>query len=233
MNAREIMSSPVVTIAAGTAVCDAARLLVERKISGVPVVAHGEVIGIVNEGDLLRRHEIGTADAAPRRSWWGRLVEREPMPADYVKSHARRVADVMSRDVVTVGEEATARHIASIFTARHIRRIPVLRDGALVGIVTRADLIRELSLTTQEVPLDEAALSDEAIRLRLLRELEQQRWWRPDWSAVHVRNAVVHYRGLIRSDEERRAARVAAENVPGVRGVEDGRIRGGSWLPMH
>ena len=231
MNAKDIMTAPVITITPDTLVHETAELLLERRISGVPVVANGEVVGMVNEGDLLQRHEIGSDGDTPEPSWWRRLIERDRFPADYVKSHARKAKDIMSRHAVSVTEDTPARHLASIFAARHIRRIPVLRDKQLVGIVTRADLIRAFALTTQDVKAPHAQ-SDEAIRVRLLRELEQQRWWRPEWSAVYVHDGVVHYRGLIRSDDERQAARVAAENVPGVRGVEDDRMTGVAWQPM-
>ncbi len=231
MNAKDIMTAPVITITPDTLVHEIAELLLERRISGVPVVADGEVVGMVNEGDLLHRHEIGTDGDTPERSWWARLIERDQFPADYVKSHARKAKDIMSRQMVSVTEDTPARQLTSIFAARHIRRIPVLCDKQLVGVVTRADLIRALALTTQD---DKAprSQSDEAIRVRLLRELEQQRWWRPEWSALYVQDGIVHYRGLIRSDDERQAARVAAENVPGVRGVEDDRMSGVSWQPM-
>jgi CBS domain-containing protein len=231
MNAKDIMTSPVITITPDTLVHETAELLLERRISGVPVVTDGAVVGMVNEGDLLQRHEIGTDGEAPERSWWQRLIERDRFPAEYVKSHARRARDIMSRHVVSVTEDTPARQLASIFTARHIRRIPVLRDQRLVGIVTRADLIRALALTTRDIEAPRAQ-SDEAIRARLLRELERQRWWRPEWSALYVQDGVVHYRGLIHSDDERQAARVAAENVPGVRGVEDDRMTGIAWQPM-
>lgn len=231
MNARDIMTAPVTTITPDSLVHDIAELLFERHISGVPVVANGEVVGMVNEGDLLHRQEIGTDCDTPERSWWARLIERDPFPAAYVKSHARNAKDIMSRHVVSVTEDTPARQLASIFVARHIRRVPVLRDKRLVGIVTRADLIRTLALTTRDLEAPRVQ-SDEAIRVRLLQELEQQRWWRPDWSAVYVRDGVVHYRGLIHNDDERQAARVAAENVPGVRGVEDGRMMDVGWQPM-
>jgi CBS domain-containing protein len=137
----------------------------------------------------------------------------------------------MSRQMVLVTEDTPVPQLASIFAARDIRRIPVLRDKQLIGIVTRADLIRALALATRDLETPHAQ-SDEAIRAAPLRELERQRWWRPDWSAVYVRDGVVHYRGLTPSDDERQAARVAAENVPGVRGVEDDRMPGVAWQPM-
>jgi CBS domain-containing protein len=232
MNAKDIMTTPVITVTPDTAVHDVAELLLERRISGVPVVADGEIVGMVNEGDLLQRHEIGTdGNSSSKRSWWARLTDQDDFPIQYVKAHGRKAKDVMSRHVVPVAEDTPARQLASIFVARHIRRLPVLRGRQLVGIVARADLIRALARTTQGTKTAHSQ-SDEAIRTRLLQELEQQRWWRPDWSAVYVQDGVVHYHGLIRSDGEREAARVAAENVPGVRGVEDERITGVGWQPM-
>ena len=231
MNARDLMSAPVVSITPETTVHDIAELLIERHISGAPVVAKGEIVGMVTESDLLYRQEIGTDKEPPKPSWRALLFEVERRPADYVKSHARTAKDIMTRRVVTVTEEASAREIASIFATRAIRRVPVLRDGVLVGIVTRADLIRMLALTTRSRETS-CTQSDEAIRSGLLRELAEQQWWRPEWSAVYVEDGIVHYRGFIESDAERQAARVAAENVPGVRGVEDARVRGIAWQPM-
>ena len=108
MNAKDIMTAPVITVAPDTAVREIAALLVERRISGVPVVANGEVVGMVNEGDLLHRHEIGTEGDTPDRSWWARLIEHDQFPADYVKSHARKAKDIMSRHLVSVTEDAPA-----------------------------------------------------------------------------------------------------------------------------
>jgi CBS domain-containing protein len=202
--------------------------LLERRISGVPVVADGAVVGMVNEGDLLHRHEIGTDGDMPGRTWLARLIERDPLPVDYVKSHARKAKDIMSHHFVSVTEDTPVRKLASIFAARNVRRVPVLRNKQSIGIVTCADLIRALAQDAR-APRTQ---SDEAIRVQLLQELERQRWWRPEWSAMDVHDGVVHYRGLIRSDDERRAARVAAENVPGVRSVEDDRMTGVARQPM-
>jgi CBS domain-containing protein len=231
MNAKEIMTAPVITITPETFVHEIAELLTQRRIGGLPVVAHGDVVGIVNEGDLLHRHEIGTAANEGRRSWWTRLMESDEIPVHYVKTHGAKAKDVMSRHVVPVTEDTPVPQLASIFVARHVRRLPVMRGKVLVGIVTRADLIRALATKTRE-PETPRSQSDEAIRVRLLGELEQQRWWRPDWSAVYVRDGVVHFHGLIHTDGERQAARVAAENVPGVRGVEDERVTGVHWQPL-
>ena len=131
MHAKDIMTAPVITITPDSPVHEIAALLLERRISGVPVVANGEVVGMVNEGDLLHRHEIGTEGETPERSWWARLIEHDQFPSDYVKSHARKARDIMSQHVVSVTEDAPARRLASIFAARHVRRIPVLRGKQL------------------------------------------------------------------------------------------------------
>ncbi len=226
MNAADIMTTPVVTIAPDAQIHEVAALLLEKRISGVPVVEGGRVIGVVNEADLLRRHEIGT-DAAPGRSWWAQLIRPERLSVDYVKTHAGRAQDIMTRGVVSVAEDTPLQQIATILAARHVRRVPVLRGHQLVGIVTRADLVRAIARKprSSEAP----AQIDEDIRRRLLAELEKQPWWHPDWSAVDVVGGIVTYRGLLESEDERQAARVAAENVPGVRGVEDNRTPWAAW----
>ncbi len=232
MNAKDIMTAPVITITPDTLVHEIAELLLERRISGVLVVANGRVVGLVNEGDLLRRQEIGTEGSAPARSWWAQLTERDPRPVEYVKSHARQAKDVMTPQVISVTEDTPVEKIASIFAERAVRRVVVLREQQLVGIVTRADLVRALALNApaRSVPRMQ---SDEAIRLRLLCELQGQAWWRPGQSTAFVHDGVVHYQGLLEHEDERRAARVAAENVPGVRGVQDTRTRWSDWQSMY
>lgn len=232
MNAIDIMTTPVVTIAPDTLVHEIAALLLQHHISGVPVVASGVVVGLVNEFELLRRHEIGTDTSAPEKSWWVQLFERDPRPIEYVESHAQHAKDFMTRQVVSVNEDTPVQKIASIFAARAVRRIVVLREQQLVGIVTRANLVQALALKSQAGPAPRTQ-SDEAIRVRLLAELDGQPWWRPSQSTALVRDGVVHYQGLIESDDERRAARVAAENVPGVLGVEDTRTLWGAWQAMY
>ena len=231
MKAKDIMSAPVVFIGPDTPVRDIATLLLRRHISGVLVVENGQVVGVVNEGDLLRRFEIGTDSSGPQQSWWSQLIGRRTLPGDYVKSHARHARDVMTSPVTTVTEETTIQEVASIFAARHIRRIPVLRRNELLGIVTRADLVRAIALKTRAAEAPRAQ-SDEAIRTQLLEELEAQRWWRPGWSTLDVHDGVVHFAGLIDSEDTRLATRIAAENVPGVRGVEDERMQTSSFQPM-
>lgn len=232
MKTSDVMTAPVVTITPDTPVHEIAALLLEHHISGVPVVDNGRVVGLVNEFELLRRHEIGTEGSAPARSWWTQLMERDPRPIEYVKSHAQHAKDFMTRQVISVTEDTPVSKLASIFAARSVRRIVVLRAQALVGIVTRANLVQALAHNARG-SLAPRVQSDEAIRLRLLAELDGQPWWRPSQSTASVRNGVVYYHGVIDNEDERLAARVAAENVPGVRGIEDARTLWVAWQSMY
>jgi CBS domain-containing protein len=222
MNASDIMTSPVISVGPETPVHEIATLLLEHRISGVPVVEHGRLIGFVSEGDLLHRQEIGTERKAAG-SWWLRLFGVEGPAADYVKSHASRARDIMTREVVSVAPDTGLAEIATLLEKRRIKRVPVLSEGNLVGIVSRANLVRAIA-TARPTSSRVTPPVDSAIRGRLLAELGHQSWWAGPNSQVIVMDGVVHYWGVARSDIEREAARVAAENVPGVRGVEDHRL---------
>lgn len=224
MNAKDIMTTPVASIGPDTTVREIAALLLERHISAVPVVEDGRVIGMVSEGDLLRRHEIGTDRDRPTRSWWLSLIDDNPAPAEYVKSHAARARDIMTRQVISVEEDTPITVIANLLETHRIKRVPVLRDERLVGIVSRANLIQALAVSSRSAE-ELRAPSDDAIRRQLLAELDRQPWWRSTASNVIVTNGVVHYWGILDAQDEREAARIAAENVPGVRSVEDHRMR--------
>ncbi len=224
MNASDLMTTQVVSVGPETGIDEILAILLERRISGVPVVDAGRVIGSVGEGELLHRHEIGTQDSSAPANWWRRLVGVASPSAAYVKSHGRHARDFMDTRVVSVTEDTPISEVASIFNARHVRRVPVLRGEELVGILTRADLVRALAGIKKPSPPSPEA-NDEAIRVRLLRELNVQPWWQPQSSAVFVSKGVVKYVGQCESDDERRAARVMAENIPGVRGVSDTRMR--------
>jgi len=231
VKASDIMSAPVVSVGPHARVSAVAALLAERRISGVPVVEQGRVIGVIDEGDLLRRFEIGTERSGPRKSWWARVTGRGALPTEYVKSHAMHALDVMSSPVVGVTRGATIQEVASIFASPRIRRIPVLRGKQMIGIVTRADLVRAIATNSgaAEAPPRQ---SDATIRAQLLDELQAQPWWRSDWVTLDVRDGVVHLGGLTESEAGRRATRVAAENVPGVRGVDDERMQTANFQPM-
>ena len=129
----------------------------------------------------------------------------------------------MTREVVTVGPQASLAEIASLLESRRIKRVPVVDREQVIGIVSRSNLVQALAVQKAAEPA--AAQDDDAIRGRLAAELERQPWWRRQVSNVIVADGVVHYWGTYEEDDEREAARVAAENIPGVRGVEDHRLR--------
>ena len=220
MKASDIMTSRVITVGPDTAVRHIAGLLFEHRISAVPVLEKGKLVGIVSEGDLLHRHEIGTDRSA--RSWWLQLFSADRSVADYVRSHATRARDIMTRKVVTVTPDTPLAEIATLLEKRGIRRVPVLQDGRLAGIVSRSNLVQALAAKGRLIRTGDSG--DGAIRARLSAELERQPWWRSNASNVIVTDGIVHYFGLVDFDEQRQPARIAAENVPGVRGVEDHRI---------
>ena len=222
MKASDIMTSPVITVGPEAPVGEIAAVLLARQISALPVLEAGRLVGMVSEADLVHRHEIGT-DGVAAGPWWRRLFHADPTPAQYVKSHARKARDIMTREVVSVGEHTPLAQIAALLDKHGIKRVPVLRGERLVGIVSRANLVQALAAEARVAPRpprDDAAIHD-----RVLEELERQPWWRSPYASVTVSEGVVHYWGAAENDEDRDAVRVAAENVPGVRGVEDHRIR--------
>jgi CBS domain-containing protein len=223
MKAKDIMTSPVISIAPDATVREVAALLLEMRISAVPVLEAGRLVGIVSEADLLHRHEIGT-DGSGRRSWWLRLFGTDASAAQYVKSHATRARDIMTREVVTVAPDTPLERVASLLESRRIRRVPVLRGERLVGIVSRSNLVQALAASRPAAKRAVAA-TDGTIRERLAAELAGQPWWRSTYANVVVTDGVVHFWGDIGDERDRDAARVAAENVPGVRAVEDHRFR--------
>jgi CBS domain-containing protein len=221
LTASDVMTSTVVTVSPETLVPEVARLLQEHRISGVPVVdADGTVIGIVSEGDL-----IGHAGAIgeQRRSWWLRLLTGDDALArDYAKTHARSAREVMTTQVVAVPETASLADIARQMDKHGIKRVPVVRDGRLVGIVSRGNLLQALAATDVSKPV---SADDRTIRERLTAELQAQPWAHMMTKNIVVENGVVHLFGFVRSEQERSALRVAAENVPGVVRVEDRMVR--------
>jgi CBS domain-containing protein len=222
MRATDVMTPNVITVGPDTSVQALATLLWERGISGAPVVdSSGRMVGIVSEGDLLHRAELGTEHRAERRqSWWLEHFAKG-LARDYVKSHGRTVKDIMTRDVVTVTEEANLADVATLLETSGIKRVPVMRDGKIVGIVSRANLVRALGATMGALTSPVGG-DDHAIRARLLAELAQHQWAANLWAQdIIVGNGVVHlWFGSDEPEETRQAVRVAAENVPSVRGIE-------------
>ncbi|RQH02788.1 CBS domain-containing protein [Paraburkholderia dinghuensis] len=217
MRALDVMTTNVVTVKPDMTVRDAAALLVERHISGAPVVdAGGRLVGIISEGDLLRRVELGT-DKTRRGRWLDFFAARADADA-YVKSHANRVEDVMTHDVICVGEEESLSKIATIMETRGVKRVPILRDGQVVGIVSRSNLLQALASRAPEP--ETVSATDREIREQLMSELEGRPWSFAGRNLV-VEDGVVHLWGIFSSMEAVQAVRVAAERIPGVRSVED------------
>ena len=238
MRASDVMTKHVITVNRNATVQAVAALLFENGISGVPVVDEANrVIGMVSEGDLIHRQEIGTERRAKRvRSWWLQS-DADQRAIDYIKSHGRSVADVMTRDVFSVNETTELADVATLLETKGIKRVPVLDDGKLVGIISRANLVRALAATESEglalSPAEEERIRnrvlDESIRKRLVEELRPMKWVN-HLTDVIVKNQTVH---LWFSDdqpiEQRRAIHVAAENTAGVRKVEEHIVPG---LPL-
>ena len=225
LKATDIMTAPAITVGPDTSVAQVAALLANHCISGVPVEEGGRLVGLVSEADLLHRHEIGTDGSVRGQSGWRRLLGHDSSPAEYAKSHGLRARDVMTRDVVSIGADTPIDEIVALLEERKVKRVPVMRGAEVIGIVSRADVVRAVARQAQAPA--EPALSDEAIEERLTAELERHHWWHTPYSSVRVENGVVHYSGIIDSPDEqawRAAARVAAENLAGVRAVEDHRF---------
>lgn len=217
MRAHQIMTHRIISVTPETSIADAAEIMLTNHISGLPVLnASGELVGIVSEGDFLRRSEIGTQRKRPR--WLQFFTSTGRLADDFVAERGRRVEDVMTRDPVTVHEEARLEELVALMERRGVKRLPVLRNGQLVGIVTRSNLLQAVAGLAKEVP--DPTADDDHIQARLLRAFDAADW-RPIGLQVAVRNGVVHLYGLIGDDRARRAAVVAAENTEGVKEVHD------------
>jgi len=218
MQARDVMVSPVITVGKNATVREVASILLEKRISAVPVVDTADkVVGIVTESDLIHRAEAGTERAY---SWWLHfLTDDATIAADYVKSHAAKVQDVMTSDVVTAAPEIPLHEIATLLEERRIKHVPIVdKDRNLVGIVSRANLIQAVASARKGL---EIPVSDSAIRENLLARLRQQPWAQTGLVNVTVTDGVVDLWGSTESDAERKAFRVAAEAIQGVRAVND------------
>jgi CBS domain-containing protein len=219
MLAKDVMTRQVHSLAADTSIFAAAELLLSTQVSAVPIVdADGKLIGILSEADLMHRAELGTEH---RRSWFLRLLrDNAAAAADYIKSHARRVADIMTPKVVTATEEATLGEIAKLMDEHHVKRIPIVRDGKLIGIVSRANLLQGLLAYKPSAAGPDVA--DEEIRTAVEVELAKHHGQPSIWPTnVVVVKGVVHLWGYAPSETAKKAYSVAAENVLGVKNVEN------------
>ncbi len=220
MFARDIMTTKVATVEPSMPVADCARLLLDKHISAAPVVDEkGTVLGIVSEGDLMRRIETHTEK---RHSWWLELVsDPAVMARDFVKSTGKRVTDVMTKQVVAVREDTSLREIADILDKRRIKRVPVVKDGKLVGIVSRADLVRAMLLESEHKPSGNGVANDSYIRDQFLARLGNEPWGPRSFVNIVVKNGDVELYGFALSHDEARAIGLLAERLPGVKSVNN------------
>jgi len=218
MIVRDFMVKTVMAVAPNTTVPEAARIMLANRVSALPVTGPaGELIGIVSERDLMRRAEIGTDKHSP---WWLRsLVDRSDLAAAYTKAHALHVRDVMTREVTTVEEETPLDEIVDLFERHNIKRLPVLARGKLTGIISRFDLLRVVA--TIALPDRAIRPSDRDLKQQLLATLKAEGWWRGRDADILVQGGTAYLWGIVSSQQEREAARVIAERIPGIRGIKN------------
>jgi CBS domain-containing protein len=217
MHAADIMTPDVIWADPETPVPELIRLMLDNRISAVPIVAVGRIVGIVSEGDLLRRAETGT-EPHPSR-WLELMTSSSRLAADYTRTHGLKAAEVMTREVVTIADTAPIAEIAQLLEARRIKRVPVTRDGRLVGVVSRRNLLQALASRLSAPP---ATADDRTIREAFYEELRRQPWAdRPGSINAVVADGVIHLWGIAPDQQRRQAITVVAENIPGVLAVHD------------
>ncbi|MBS4002722.1 MAG: CBS domain-containing protein [Afipia sp.] len=218
MKAHHIMTRKVIKVAPGDSIADAARLMLDNHLSGLPVVdLKGALVGIVTERDLLRRREIGTQRKRPR--WLDFILGPGRQAADYVQTAGRRVDEIMTRDVQTVTEDTPLSDVVAIMERYRIKRVPVMNgNNKLTGIISRQNFVRAVAGLARDVP--DPTADDSHIQTRILKEIGRHDWG-PSGLEVFVRNGVVDICGVITEERTRQAIIVAAENVAGVKQVHD------------
>ena len=218
MKAGDVMTRDVTTIRPGDPVVEALRTMIERRISGLPVVdAEGALVGILTEGDFLRRAELDTEKKRPL--WLAHLVSPGRLAREYTAAHGRTVAQVMTAQVATADEDTPLAELVDLMERRRIKRVPVTRHGKLAGLVSRADLLRAYVTATEKAVAGHAA--DAEIERSIAREIDRQPWGPVSNVRVEVVNGAAEIHGVLTDDRERTALRVLVENTPGVKGVRD------------
>lgn len=217
MRAHQIMTHSVITIAPDATILEAAKTMLQYHVSGLPVVdAAGKLVGIVSEGDFIRRSEINTQ--RKRGRWLKFLLGTGAEATDYVREHGRKVSEVMTRDPITVTEDATLEEIVDAMETKGIKRLPVMKGDKLVGIVSRANLLQAVAGLAREIP--DPTADDDHIRNRVIAAIETNDW-SPFGLNVIVRDGIVHLSGVISEERSRQASIVAAQNVAGATKVHD------------
>ncbi|MDR3387575.1 MAG: CBS domain-containing protein [Rudaea sp.] len=218
MKVGDVMTRDAITIQADVGVVSAMRLMLDRKISGLPVVdSAGSLVGILTEGDFLRRAEIDTERRHPR--WVEFLLGPGRLASEYVATHGRKVEEVMTHDVLTATEDMPLADAVRIMEERHVKRLPVVNERRLTGIVSRSDLLR--AFVAEAALFSAEGTSDATIRQCIAEEIDRQHWSPQAASCIGVKNGTVELRGIVTDERERTALRVLVENVPGVRHVHD------------
>ena len=218
MKAEDVMTQHVVSVGPNDTVSRAVRLMLQNDISGLPVLAaDGTLVGMITEGDLLRRAETATQRRRPR--WLEFFSGPGQLAEEYVHTHGRKVSELMTNDPVTVTEATPLEQVVTLMEKRRIKRLPVIRNGKVVGIVSRANLLHALARISGEAK--PASTDDQTIRTRLLAELGKERWAPVAALDITVRDGIVDLWGTITDERERQALIVAAENIAGVKAVRD------------
>jgi len=218
MKASDVMTRRIVSVAPEATVLEAVGLMLQNHISGLPVIdATGNLVGVVTEGDLLRRDELGTERGRP---WWLKLLVSPARQAvDFTRTHGRHVRDVMTRDVISVADSAPLEAVVATMEKARIKRMPVTRDEHVIGVISRADLLRGLVGLVRDV--EPVATDNRSIRTAILDSLEHQSWAPMTTLNVTVSKGIVDVWGTIANEAERDAIRVVVENTPGVKAVHD------------
>ena len=220
MKVADAMSRGVITIAPERLMADAAHMMLKFDISGLPVVdSRGTLVGIVTEGDFLRRAEFGDDNKDNRERWIRYVPDIGPLAEEYTRAHGRKVSEVMTPNVVTVTEDTSIAEVARLMLHHHINRLPVLSNGVPVGMISRSNLLHAFIVLSK--PAHSAPVSDATIREQIGAELAKQAWMTRSAVSVLVNNGIVGLEGTVLIPRQRTAARVAAENVPGVKEVRD------------
>jgi CBS domain-containing protein len=218
MRVKDVMTPNVICIDVDEPVLKAARLMLQNRISGLPVLdKEGELIGMVTEGDFLRRGELGTQRRRPK--WLEFILGPGKLAQEYVHSSGRKVKDVMTPDPRTISEDDSLQAVVEMMERHRIKRLPVTRGGRMVGIVSRANLMHALASLTRDISLTAPTGGDLAIRTNILTAIEKLDW-APHVNVI-VKDGVVELWGVVTDDRERQGLIVAAENVPGVKQVRD------------
>ncbi len=217
MRAYQIMSHQVITVGVDASVADAIITMLAHHISGLPVVdSAGRLVGIVSEGDFIRRAEIGTE--RKRGRWLTFLAGVDQVALEFAREHGRKVGQIMTANPITIAEDTPLPQIVEAMETHNIKRLPVMRDDKIVGMVTRADFLPAIVSLSRHV--EESSRDDDQIRSSVIAAMEPTPW-RPCALNIGVHDGIVSLRGVVRSDKARQAAIIAAENVPGVKEVVD------------